>query len=138
VRLFAERGGSSKKLRSSKSWSSSPHRVQPLPLPLIEHDSAVDEDGGEVVVSVAIVWLDCDFVIAEAGIELLLEEMEVLMKTDVVLDERLLDLLFGALESRVAEREGKIFPGEDSGVLVGLSDLSGLGVEDLTAPFDGI
>jgi hypothetical protein len=77
-------------------------------------------------------------VIAEAGIELLLEEMEVLMKTDVVLDERLLDLLFETLESRVAEREGKVSPGEDSGVLVGFSDLSGLGVEDLPAPFDGI
>jgi hypothetical protein len=103
--------------------------VQPLPLPLIEQESGVDEDGGEVVVSVVIVKLDCDLVIIEAGIELFLEEVEVLIETDVILEERLLDPPFEALvalsvvlESCVAEREGDSSLDEDFELIGGFSD----------------
>jgi hypothetical protein len=78
---------------------------------------------------VAIVKLDCDLVITEAGVELFLEGMEVLSETDAALEEGLFDPPFEALvalsvvlESRVTERDGDSSPDEGLELIVGFSD----------------
>jgi hypothetical protein len=65
-----------------KSSSSSPHRVHPLPPPLMGHASRVDED--EKVDSVMVVVVVGGLVIPEAGMELFLNGAEVLtVRVDV-------------------------------------------------------
>jgi len=135
----------SKKASVSGSSSSPPQRVQPLPLPLIGHDSGPDEDAN-VVVNVAVVRVEGGLVIPEVGIELFLKGIEVLVENEDAREKRLSDLLFDELlalanspdgvESCQRETEADSSPGVGFGVFVGLTDFSEAHVEDLPGPLD--
>jgi hypothetical protein len=110
-------GGRSKSLGSSlgKSRSSSPHRVHPLPPPLMGHASRVDKD--EEAVSVAVVIVDGGVVTPEARIVLFLNDAEVLtVRLDVCKEAELSLLLVFCVPSDPLREEIWDFEDVGSGV----------------------